>query len=164
MKNLKFKNNLVSKQGFTLIELLVVVAIIGILASVVMAMTSTSRSKSQDASVKSNLSGIRQQAELLYDANGAYDVDTTPTAFALAQCASTANTMFANTTIWAQISKAVSSSGKAITTSRCYTNATSAWLVAVPLNSSATLGWCVDSAGKSQQVTMSAVTSVTSCP
>lgn len=61
------------KQGFTLIELLVVIAIIGVLASVVLASLNTARTKGNDAAVKSNLSGIRAQAELIYDDDGDYD-------------------------------------------------------------------------------------------
>ncbi len=54
-------------KGFTLIELLVVIAIIGILSSVVLASLNTARAKGADAAVKSQLSQIRSQAEIVYD-------------------------------------------------------------------------------------------------
>ncbi len=53
-----------------MIELLVVVAIIGILASVVLASLNTARSKGADAAIKSNLANARAQAELFYDVAG----------------------------------------------------------------------------------------------
>lgn len=46
---------------------LVVIAIIGIMASVVLASLNTARDKGQDASVKSSLINVQAQAELYYD-------------------------------------------------------------------------------------------------
>ncbi len=60
------------KKGFTLIELLVVVAIIGILASVVLASLNSARSKGNDAKVKSQLASIRAAAEIYYTDNNGY--------------------------------------------------------------------------------------------
>jgi prepilin-type N-terminal cleavage/methylation domain-containing protein len=55
--------------GFTLIELLVVIAIIGLLASIIFASLTSSREKSQNAAVKSNMITVRSQAELYYNNN-----------------------------------------------------------------------------------------------
>lgn len=59
---MKLKN-----KGFTLIELLVVIAIIGILSAIVLASLNTARGKGANAAVKSNLHGLRSQAEIVYD-------------------------------------------------------------------------------------------------
>lgn len=149
------------EKGFTLIELLVVVAIIGILASVVLASLNSARSKGGDAAVKSNLAGIRSQAEILYTDWNVYAIDATPTYFALAQCASTADTMFANTTIWNQISAAYNAGTGAATSTRCVSTA-GAYAVAVQLKTGGTAGdaipdsWCVDSTGNSKAYTWTA--------
>lgn len=148
------------KAGFTLIELLVVVAIIGILASVVLASLNTARGKGADAAVKANLANIRAQAELLYDTWGNYAVDATPTYFALAQCTNTgtgADTLFSNPTIWDQI-KAAYEAGAGIAGTRCVATS-GAYAVAVQLKTGGTAGdtipdsWCVDSAGASKSYT-----------
>lgn len=69
---MKNKNTKICKKGFTLIELLVVVAIIGILASVVLASLNSARQKGQIAAIKSNLRNMADQMELSYSDNGNY--------------------------------------------------------------------------------------------
>jgi prepilin-type N-terminal cleavage/methylation domain-containing protein len=63
------KNN---KKGFTLIELLVVVAIIGLLASVVLASLNSARSKGRDAKRKSDAHQITLAIELYFNTVGSY--------------------------------------------------------------------------------------------
>ena len=63
--------------GFTLIELLVVVAIIGVLASVVLASLNSARAKGTEAAIKSNLKNMISQAELAYDTAGNYSTACT---------------------------------------------------------------------------------------
>jgi prepilin-type N-terminal cleavage/methylation domain-containing protein len=62
------------RKGFTLIELLVVVALIGILATLVMANFTAARSRSRDAQRKSDLRQISTALRLYYNDNGSFPV------------------------------------------------------------------------------------------
>ncbi|MEK7081099.1 MAG: type II secretion system protein [Patescibacteria group bacterium] len=139
------------KKGFTLIELLVVVAIIGILASVVLASLNTARAKGADAAIKANLDGIRAQAEIVYDATGsAYGTAAQAGATCPATAsAATAGSLFANATVGAAITAALASSGG---TSWCASSigTGSAWMASIQLKANTAQWWCVDSTGVSK--------------
>lgn len=128
----------IKTKGFTLIELLVVIAIIGILSSVVLASLNTARSKGQDAAVKSNMNGIRAQAELYYDDNG----NKYATADGIVAC-TTSGSLFVQTNIAAAIKGIDSNNGS--NSPVCYAS-TTGWAISSGLNSGGS--WCVDSNGK----------------
>ena len=65
-----YKKN--KEKGFTLIELLVVVAIIGILASVVLASLNTARAKARDVKRKEDMVQLRTALAMYYNDNGSY--------------------------------------------------------------------------------------------
>ena len=64
--------NTTKPKGFTLIELLVVVAIIGILATVVLASLGSAREKARDARRKSDIKMIQTQLEIYHIENNEY--------------------------------------------------------------------------------------------
>ena len=128
------KNRL--KRGFTLIELLGVIAIIGILASVVLASLNSARDKGEDAAIKSNLNNIRAQAELVYDTDGDYD----------GVCLDT------------NVAQGVTAAGGTCNDS------VDAWAAFASLSSATSSSYCVDSTGKAITTTTSIGALDTACP
>jgi type IV pilus assembly protein PilA len=121
------KNN----KGFTLIELLVVIAIIGILSSVVLASLTTARTRGQVASVQSQLSNMRAQAELYYSTNS--------NSYGTASNCSTALFGTANNGLGALVA-GVTSTGATISCSASST----AWSAVAAFGG---VNYCVDSTG-----------------
>lgn len=133
MKNLNRKN-----LGFTLIELLVVVAIIGILASVVLASLNTARAKGANAAVKADMANIRAQAEIYYD-NHANKYATG----AISACTSD---MFTDTNISAALAQIIQQTPSTNSTA-CFVDATGQlWAMSVSALKEAGT-WCVDNSG-----------------
>jgi prepilin-type N-terminal cleavage/methylation domain-containing protein len=140
------------KKGFTLIELLVVVAIIGILASVVLASLNSARGKGADAAIKANLANMRPQAEIYYDGAGAGKYGAALYYDAAGACDTAGTGVFGDTTMRNAFAAAESASGA--TTGVCSVLADgSAWAVSMPLKTTPANNWCVDSTGASKQTT-----------
>lgn len=130
-----------SKKGFTLIELLVVIAIIGILSGIVLTSLGTARNKAKDASIKATLSGMRAQAEIVFDNDGDYGQAT--------DCTSG---VFSDATIASMITQLTAAGGDAPV---CNSNAVvgtdaTNWAASKALIGDAGDNWCVDSTGASK--------------
>jgi len=149
------------QHGFTLVELLVVIAIIGILTSVVLVSVSTANKRGKDATVQSDLSEIRAQAQLYYNTNGGY---VGAGYSGGAGTCSTANTVFSDLKIQAQIAAANAANGAgAAREVVCNVSADGAdYAVSSPLSTAGTY-YCVDSNGIGHRSTTPLV-ALTACP
>ena len=140
------------KKGFTLIELLVVVAIIGILASVVLASLNTARTRGNDVAIKTTLNNARAQAELYYSNNSNSYSGVCINATTTDGTKSIYNQVLSAAKLGGLASISINAAGSP-TTATCNYSA-DAWAAEVPLFGSATGNikmWCVDSTNKSKQ-------------
>ncbi len=114
-------------KGFTLIELLVVIAIIGILAAIVLVSLRGARNAAYDAEIKMEIAQVRAEAEIFYADNGTYTGYSVGTALVPPTCS-----------VDSTYQKSISASGQdiAIWADLC----------------KGTNDWCVDSTGKSGNI------------
>ena len=147
-----------SKKGFTLIELLVVVAIIGILASVVLASLNSARAKGADAKVKAQLSSIRGAAEIFFSTNNNYGTTAS----------NVCNQTNADTTgLYNLLLPSNYGNGIAPTcTTDAGTNSATKWSAYHAISDTANPNFCVDSTGQSkvEPSNWTAPTSGNACP
>jgi prepilin-type N-terminal cleavage/methylation domain-containing protein len=135
-------------KGFTLIELLVVIAIIGILSAVVLASLNSARNKGGNAAVKSNLQGMRSQAEIVYDDN---NQDYT-------------NVCSSQNILDALTAAMIAGGDLGAIGDRCSSNSTE-WAVNAQLKvpEGANTFWCTDFTGQNQGIPAELVAGDTSC-
>lgn len=148
------------KKGFTLIELLVVVAIIGILASVVLASLNSARNKGKDAAVIAGLSSLRSAAEVDYSTNTNYNSVCTEAGDAAGNSTLSASGEYqkVQTAITAQ------GGGTAVCNEAGATNSTAYMVYTYLPSNTSGLFYCIDSTGVAKSLTAAPTANTTVCP
>lgn len=145
------KNN----KGFTLIEMLVVIAMIGILSAVVLTALGPSRQKAQDARIISDVNQARAIAEGYYNpTDGTYNTVGIGNDTAFLNSVKDANNNYGGT-------KNCNSQALCMVA----TSNGSAFAIYGELNIGQPNTWfCSDSAGKTEQATITGAPTLTNCP
>jgi len=110
-------------------------------------MYNTTTGKGRDQFIKSNLSGIRVQAELYYDKSNKYS-QVTYSAGPCVRATTISGTLFSDTAIIQSLKDATNNDlSKAV----CSTNGAN-YAVSVELDTDPSYSWCIDSNGTSKQI------------
>ncbi len=141
------------KKAFTLIELLIVIAIIGVLASIILASLNSSRDKGSDTGMKTAINSLRSAGNIIFNEYGCFAGSSggcNGTNLGPGACSTPGSTIFSNLE-FAKITAPYRTSSDFITSCSSTTGQT-AWAIAIRLKSNTTKAWCVDSLNTAKEI------------